>query len=124
MAPRSLTMLRSFIACLSLTTLAQANSLQKRAVTNPGPDGWTSIGCYTLVTCSFSRSFIRRIGLVLGLLCGISLFIAATFGLAWIPIEALFHSFGCCHNLKRSFLRDVLPVLPVLVIVVFFVAAR
>ena len=31
----------------SQITPSAAHSIQKRAVTNPGPAGWTSIGCYT-----------------------------------------------------------------------------
>lgn len=65
MAPQSLKMLCSLLACLSLVrtvvlvlkkkvtktvskgTVSLSHTLQKRAVTNPGPPGWTSIGCYT-----------------------------------------------------------------------------
>ncbi|KAI4190389.1 MAG: hypothetical protein L6R41_000841 [Letrouitia leprolyta] len=47
MAPQSLKMLCSLLACLSLGTVSLSHTLQKRAVTNPGPPGWTSIGCYT-----------------------------------------------------------------------------
>ena len=37
-------------------TFSQSHSIQKRAVTNPGPSGWTSIGCYTSVLCGILSS--------------------------------------------------------------------
>ncbi|KAL8943818.1 MAG: hypothetical protein Q9216_000811 [Gyalolechia sp. 2 TL-2023] len=40
-------MLCSLLIYISLGTLSLSHTLQKRAVTNPGPAGWTSLGCYT-----------------------------------------------------------------------------
>ena len=70
MAPLSLQLLCSLLALVRIMvypailanldteftqgTLSQSHILQKRAITNPGPAGWTHIGCYTLVSFSIA----------------------------------------------------------------------